>query len=187
MEEFIHDFTGFHGVPSKCHIRILNDKDKKLVIMCSQVYEKPGTSVTNMAEHIAIDIKKYLEQDNFTLATVIARYLREKKLYEMLDDLIAGLKSSKKYSIFALESIKLALEHTEKYRETKNRTNDFIWVEHYSAGRFSLLPEGDYSVVVFDRNTWQPQWHHMPIHKVVEYTGYGAKCFESPLVALKPA
>ena len=105
----------------------------------------------------------------------------------MLDGLIVGLKSSKRYSIFALESIKLALGHTEKYRETKNRTNDFIWVEHYGADGFSVLPEGDYSVVVFDKNTWQLQWHHMPIHKVVEYTSYNAKLFESPHVALKPA
>jgi hypothetical protein len=184
MEEFIHEFAGFHGTPSRCHIRILDEADKPLVVMCSQVAEKPGTSVTNMAEYIALDVKKYLERDNFTLASAIARYLRTKKLSEMLSDLINGLKSEGKYSIFALESIKLALEYTEKHKQQKSRVSEFIWVEHYSVS-VGLHPDGRYAVVSFDKESWQPNWSHGSIEAVVNYTGYTEKHFESPSESTK--
>jgi len=179
MEEFIHEFAGFHGAPSRSHIRILNDNNKPLVIMCSQVADKPGTSVTNMAEYIAVDVKKYLEQDNFTLASAIARYLRTKKLPEMLGDLINGLKSANKYSIFTLESIKLALEYSEQYKHQEKRINEFVWVEHYSSD-VGFHPDGRYAVVSFDEKSWQPNWKHGPIKYIADHTGYSETCFESP-------
>ncbi|MEH0739970.1 hypothetical protein H4F05_00490 [Vibrio cholerae] len=184
MEEFIHEFSGFGRVPSRCHIRILDEEGKPLVIMCSQVKENAGTSVTNMAEYIAIDIKEYLERDNITLASAIARYLREKKLSEMLGDLVKGLKDANKYSVFALESIKLALEYTEKYRSKQDRLNGFIWVEHYAEGIFSIVDKDMYSIVTFDPESWQPNWSHENIESVANYTGYPESCFMSPIESL---
>ena len=184
MEEFIHEFSGLGGIQSKCHIRILNEEGKPLVIMCTQVADNEGTSVTNMAEYIAIDVKNYLERDNLTLATAIARYLREKKLSEMLSDLIGGLKEANKYSVFALESIKLALEYTERYRSIKERYDGFIWVEHYPTGVLSIVKNDMYSIVTFDDETWQPTWGHCYIESVSEYTGYSPDKFLSPKIAL---
>ncbi len=179
MEEFIHEFAGFDGVPSRCHIRILNEIEKPIVIMCSQMYENPGTSVTNMAEYIALDIKSYLEKNNFTLASAIAGYVKKKKISEMLGDLIDGLKKSDKYTIFALESIKLALEYTEKYKDLRKRTNNFIWIEHYAAG-VGLHPKGSYAVVRFNEDTWEPNWAYVSISALAKYTGYSEELFESP-------
>lgn len=183
MEEFIHEFAGFDEVPSRCHIRILDEVGKPLVIMCSQVSEKPGTSVTNMAEYIALDVKKYLEKSNFTLASAIAMYLRKRKLSEMLGDLIDGLKKADKYSIFALESVKLALEYTEKYKHFKNRVNGFIWVEHYAAG-VGLAPNGSYAVVHFNKESWEPNWIYLSLSSVAKYTNYSEEFFKSPTESL---
>ena len=185
MEEFIHEFSGFHGIPSRCHIRIIDEKNKPLVVMCSQVFEGAGTSVTNMAEDIAQDVKNYLERDNFTLASAIAKYIRRKRFSEMLGDLVNGLKRTNKYSIFALESIKLALEYTEKYKGQKDRLDGFVWVEHYAAGIFSIVPEDRYSIVTFDQQSWRPNWIHCNVEFVAMETGYPKSFFKSPKESIK--
>ncbi len=60
MKEFVHSFD---NDKSKCHIRILNEPNKKAVIMCSQFCDNgEGASITNMVEYIVTDIKNYLEQ-----------------------------------------------------------------------------------------------------------------------------
>ncbi|USD64107.1 hypothetical protein [Vibrio sp. SCSIO 43136] len=184
MEEFIHEFSGFSGYPSKCHIRILDQENMPLVIMCTQVHDNEGTSVTNMAEDIAQEIKRYLERDNLTLSTAISRYLRERKLSEMLGDLVRGLKEANKYTVFALESIKLALEHTERYRSKKERVDGFIWVEHYPKGVLSIVNNDLYSVVTFSGETWSPNWNHCNIASISEFTGYSESYFRSPKEAL---
>jgi hypothetical protein len=178
MQEFTYEFAGFHEIPSRCHIRILDEVNKPLVIMCSQVPENPGTSVTNMAEYIALDVKKYLEKNNFTLASAISEYVRKKKISEMLGDLINGLKTAKKYSIFALESVKLALEYSEKHRRLKNRVNKFIWVEHYASG-VGLHPNGSYAIVRFNEESWEPNWSYVSLSALAKYTGYSEEYFFS--------
>ncbi len=97
----------------------------------------------------------------------------------MLGDLIDGLKKSDKYTIFALESIKLALEYTEKYKDLRRRTNNFIWIEHYAAG-VGLHPTGSYAVVRFNKDTWEPNWAYVSISALAKYTGYSKELFESP-------
>lgn len=184
MKEFIHEFIGFSGTSSRCHIRILDDVGKPIVIMCSQVAVKPGTSITNMAEYIAIEVKKYLERDNISLVSAVAKYWREKRLSEVLDDLLGRLKASKSIFIFVLESIKLALEHKERYELQKKRINDFIWVEHYSKD-LVLRPNGSYDVVSFDRLSWTPGWRRGSVATVANYTGYSEGCFKSPDESIK--
>lgn len=66
-DEFVYSFIGFGGVQSRCHIRILDDQDKPIVVVCSQMATKSGTSVTNAAEIIAQNVvREFLERDNVT-------------------------------------------------------------------------------------------------------------------------
>lgn len=91
-EQFEYRFYGFHGTPSRCHIRVLDDIDKPLVVICSQLANHPGTSVTNAAEFIAKDVINYLSQDCLALSLSIHRYIKNNKLSKILDDLITKLK-----------------------------------------------------------------------------------------------
>lgn len=50
VQDFTYNFCGFSDYPSRYNIRVL---DKPLSVICSQLANKPGTSVTNTAEMIA--------------------------------------------------------------------------------------------------------------------------------------
>ncbi len=49
----LYHYTGFGNAPSVCDIRVTNN-----VVICTQVPENTGTSITNYAEHLATDIYK---------------------------------------------------------------------------------------------------------------------------------
>ena len=164
-QEFIYSFSGFSGVQSRCHIRILDDQDKPLVVVCSQMATKPGTSVTNAAEIIAQDVREFLERDNATLMSAIQNYI-------------------KNLTVFALESVKLALEYRERHMERTGKLNGLVWVEHYAAG-LGLAPRGSYAIVTFDQDSWTPNWDYVSLVTVAEKTGYPTADFEVPLVALQ--
>lgn len=50
--DFFLDFPGFHGAESRCHIRTLQENNKPVVIICSQLPQNLGTSVQNAYEII---------------------------------------------------------------------------------------------------------------------------------------
>lgn len=179
QEEFIHNFRGYWNYPSRCHIRILDDKDKPLVIVCSQMANDPGTSVTNAAEIIAKQVQDYLSRDNLTLTAAINRYVKKSKLTKILDDLVFRLKESKNMTVFTLESIKLALEYREKQLDRTGKINNFIWVEHYSKA-IGFFPEDRYAIVSFDPDSWSPSWRHLLVERLSIETGYDVEDFEIP-------
>jgi len=178
-EEFIHNFGGFWDTPSRCHVRILDDADKPLVVICSQMAKDPGTSVTNAAEDIAQQIKSYLSQNNLTLSAAIQRYIKSSRLTKKLDDLIRRLKDSKNLTVFTLESIKLALEYRERQLEQTGKINNIVWVEHYSKV-IGYFDEDRYAIVSFESDTWTPKWAHFQAWKLAEITGYSIAEFEIP-------
>jgi hypothetical protein len=183
-QEFVYSFSGFSGVLSRCHIRVLDDQDKPLVVLCSQMASKPGTSVTNAAEIIALNVREYLERDNTTLMSAIQNYVKKSRFTKMLDDLVKQLKESKNLTVFALESIKLALEHRERHVECTGKLNGIIWVEHYSAG-LGLAPQDSYSIVTFEQDSWTPSWEYVPLETVAQRTGYSSADFQVPLATLQ--
>lgn len=182
-QEFIHSFGGFGGYPSRCHIRVLDDQEKSLVILCSQMTENPGTSVTNAAEIIAKDIKNYFELGNVTLASAMQNYIKKSRLTNILGDLIGRLKESKSLTIFALESIKLALEYRERHFERTGKLNGLVWVEHY-APDIGLAVTGSYAIVTFSPETWTPSWEHVSLSEIAERTGYPIADFQVPIASL---
>lgn len=181
--EFIYKFSGFSNVESRCHIRVLDEADKRLVVLCSQMAKDPGTSVTNAAELIAQNVKVFLEKDNVTLISAIERYIRTSRFTKMLDDLVRSLKEAKNLTVFALESVKLALEYREQQRGRTGKTSNLLWVEHYAAG-IGLSASGSYAVVEFEGESWTPNWQYMSLADLAAKTGYDKAAFEVPLSAL---
>ncbi|MTJ92892.1 MAG: hypothetical protein F8N36_08540 [Desulfovibrio sp.] len=170
-QDFIYGFGGFGGYPSRCLIRILDEADKPLVVICSQMANKPGTSVTNAAEIISKSIQEYLAQDSLPLCAAIQRYIKTSKLTTILDDLITRLKESKTHTIFTLESIKLALEYRESQIARLRKVKELIWVEHYNAS-LGLNLGYEYMEVSFVPGTWGPKWTGTTISALSESTGY---------------
>ena len=60
IESHPFDYVGYHGCHSRCDIRIFCDGTVYLVI-ATERDDNPGTSVTNMAEHLAWAVWRYLE------------------------------------------------------------------------------------------------------------------------------
>jgi hypothetical protein len=54
-ESYTHPYTGYHGFPAHCHIRIY-DHNQKTIVVATELEDNTGTSITNMAEYIATDI-----------------------------------------------------------------------------------------------------------------------------------
>jgi hypothetical protein len=179
VQDFTYNFGGFGGYTSRCHIRVLDEPDKPLVIICSQLANKPGTSITNAAEIIAQSVQDYLAQDNLPLAAAIQRYIKTSRLTKILGDLVARLKESKNLTVFALESIKLALEYRESHADRSEKVAKMRWIEHYDAS-IGLSPKCEYLEVSFKLDTWEPEWKCTTPETLSASTGYPIAEFQIP-------
>jgi len=183
-QDFVYSFSGFGNTPSRCHIRILEGAKHPLIVLCSQMAKDPGTSVTNAFELISEDLKSFLEKDNVTLVAAISQYVKASRFTRMLDDLVRKLKESKNLTIFALESIKLALEYREQQKEKTGAVNNLLWVEHYGPG-IGLAAEGSFAVVTFEGDSWSPQWRYVSLEALVAEEALPASEFTVSLEALQ--
>lgn len=84
--DFFFDFPGFHGARSKCHIRILHESGKPLIIICSQLPGFHGTSIMNAFEILYRLMKENIEKSH--------KENKKKVIVKKLDD----------YSSFILET-----------------------------------------------------------------------------------
>ena len=182
-QDFIYKFGGFGGYPSRCHIRVLDEPGLPLVVICSQMANKPGTSVTNAVEIIAESIQDYLAQDNLPLAGAIQRYIKTSKFTKMLGDLIARLKESKNLTVFTLESIKLALEYRETQINRSRKFAEMVWVEHYDSS-IGISQKCEYLKVSFKGDTWEPRWECTTPDVLSKSTGYPVAEFKIPYAVI---
>ncbi len=56
-ESYMYPFRGYWGGAAVCHIAIY-DHAGTVVVICTEAPDNPGTSITNMAEHIATDVAR---------------------------------------------------------------------------------------------------------------------------------
>lgn len=47
------EYRGFHGCRSWCRLEVLPLRDGRVAVIATEVEDNPGTSVTNVAEHLA--------------------------------------------------------------------------------------------------------------------------------------
>jgi hypothetical protein len=57
------EFKGFHGCRSCCALNIEQIEDGRTVVICSELEDNPGTSITNAVEMIASQAVNQLELD----------------------------------------------------------------------------------------------------------------------------
>lgn len=54
MNRFTFDFAGLHGMPARCGLEIIPLFDGRTVVICTELSDNPGVSVTNFAEELAM-------------------------------------------------------------------------------------------------------------------------------------
>jgi hypothetical protein len=54
--DYIHYYRGYWSNGGKCRIRIYQEDELALMVVCSQMPDNDNTSVTNMAEYLAAEV-----------------------------------------------------------------------------------------------------------------------------------
>jgi hypothetical protein len=54
--DLVHDYAGFHSIPSACRIRIYQQPGHTPVIIATELPDNPGTSITNLAEQLCAEV-----------------------------------------------------------------------------------------------------------------------------------
>ena len=130
-ENFLLEFDGFGGAPSRCHVKILASPNKPIVIMCSQVKSNPGTSIMNAYEIIRERVFTFLAENY--------RNKQKEKAAESIDELSRVLESTKKLRIalviyilkFASSSLR---SNPSLLKQINSEAPEVIWLEHWPEG-----------------------------------------------------
>ena len=64
------EYAGYRGFPSRCGLRIEPLRDGRVLVICTELPDNPGTSVTNFCEEIAMLVCRRYEIDPRRLAWV---------------------------------------------------------------------------------------------------------------------
>jgi hypothetical protein len=68
--ETIYHYTGFWGCEAKCHLRAYEESGESLTVIATELNDNPGTSITNMAEHLATRVQDELERTHERLTWI---------------------------------------------------------------------------------------------------------------------
>jgi hypothetical protein len=172
-EEFLLEFTGFHGCPSRCHIKIISDQTKPVVVMCSQVKSNPGTSIQNAYEIIRERVFNYLSEKS-------QAEMKERKAL-VLDELAQTIDSTKKFHIAMIvyllryASKKLRGQHP-LLDQLKVETPELYWIEHWPEGT-GIGYEVNY-LLVSENEAGSPMWQRISIDQIANKLGYEPSDFE---------
>ena len=53
----LYKFRGFHGCLSECDLDIVRSSSKTTLVICTELPDNPGTSVTNLAAELATNTR----------------------------------------------------------------------------------------------------------------------------------
>lgn len=167
QEDFFYEFPGFHGIWSKCHLRIVAESGKPVVIICSQPPDNPGTSVQNAYEIIRDQVYQYLANKKTEEKRMLAA--------ETLDDFAATIEKTKKLTIavvvFLLKQVSGILKNKKSLLDLlKKESPSVVWLEHWPAGT-GLSSEVDY-LLVSENEAGSPQWKRIDVCALAKKLGY---------------
>ena len=164
LKDLHFKFIGFHGSDGACHIRLAKaEKDKPLIIVCSQYKNYYGTSVTNALELIS-----------------------EKLFYEIANNQIEGVSFDFKLPIYekwhsdvnAFDRVLTKVLPNKYHHRFKDKLLDIvkifkeiIWIEHYPEEVGLLQDTATVSIVSLNENG-SPNWQHGMSKNVYEHLGF---------------
>lgn len=156
-EDFFYNFKGFWNCNAKCHIRILHEDRRPLVIICSECPDNAGTSVCNAFERIYKGILTRIKKDK------LAKELDEfNVIYAKRKNFIRAIIS------YLIKSITKNLKNQPSLLNQIPNTKDLIWVEHWPEDTFG---EDEYFEVKH-RGGKVPKWEKIDLKDFAKRTGY---------------
>ena len=175
-EEFFLDFPGFHGFLSKCHLRILAEKGKPIVIICSQPPNNLGTSVQNAYEIIRDHVYEYLQSKT--------NELKKEKAAIAIDEFAVTVEKTKKLHIafitFILRQVSGILRNKESVLALlKDEKPEVVWIEHWPKGTGFDYGEVDY-LLVSENEVGSPSWNRIKTNDLSKKLGYDVTDIEIP-------
>lgn len=164
IRTYQYSYLGFTNQKCHCLIRILDEKDKPLVIVCAQKTLPNETSITNVAEYIYSDICQKLQETSPLKAKIaeLTSVPLSKKLEYILNLSQKGVLSALLY--LAKESAQLK----ERRTAIEERIKNMLWIEYYP----SLLGTSSPYIMHVIFTTGEPQWHSTTLEKISEATKY---------------
>jgi len=169
-DEFIYEYKGFTGKSGYCFIRVLNQKEKPLVVICSQMKINKTTTITNAVEYISNDIFHGLKQKNLSLKNKIKNWLFVEPWSKKIGDTKELLKKDK-LVIQVMSILEMVAKISEQYKENKYRIENAIWIEHYSK-ELKYFDEDRYAIVTFHGERRVPDWYHWTIEEIAKICRY---------------
>lgn len=167
-EDFFLNFEGFHGTPSRAHIRLVHDEGKPMVVVCSQPLYGAGTSVQNAFEIIREEIWPKVEGR--------ISYPYKQPMAAELDSLKAAIQNNGKVTsglaVWAIEKLSTWLCR-DTYHRTFLRPNlKVVWLEHWPPGTCSMLGPPDHYLLVRENGKGAPAWIRVDLARLAEELGY---------------
>ena len=69
-----YPYTGYHGCQSVCDLELIVAPDAAAFVLCTEIPDNPGTSVTNMADQLATKVCRENRAINPTRLTWVEHY-----------------------------------------------------------------------------------------------------------------
>lgn len=126
MITYAHTYHGFMNQVCHCVIRILDEKDKPLTVICAQDPLPHETSITNMAEHLHSDVCQKF-RDASPLNTTYEEF-KNSALSKKIENIDTLTKKGWRRAILRLAQ--KAAEWRESRTETEQRLKDMVWIEY---------------------------------------------------------
>lgn len=174
-EDFHLEFPGFSGLQSRCHVRVLAESKKPMIVICSQVRTKPGTSIMNAYEIIRGHVFDYLAKKQ-------SEKLRHDTAME-LEGFAETIEKTRKLRVaiiaYLLRFAARALTNRVPLLDQINREEpELYWIEHWPKGT-GLGEDVDY-LLVSENEVGDPNWQRVNFAKLVEHLGYSEADFKIP-------
>ncbi|WP_319238442.1 hypothetical protein [uncultured Propionivibrio sp.] len=188
IKDHILEFEGFaRSIRSYCHIRLAYNSersDSKFVVVCSQLPNYHGTSVTNAFESVAKTLledkllgSKIFDADvenwsNWLMQLAVqALPLQARNEKSIISEFVKFLKD---------RSLKSQLIPWTEFFEYPN----FIWIERYPPGVGLRGGVEDLSRVELTDGSGTPSWNHFGPDDLNQVTGYNAQDLLCPVEEL---
>ncbi|WP_148282950.1 hypothetical protein [Pseudogulbenkiania sp. NH8B] len=176
QEDFFYEFPGFCGIRSKCHIRIVAESGRPVVIVCSQTPDNHGTSVQNAYEIIRDQVYQYLSNKSVEK--------KRKFLADTLDEFATTIEKAKKLTVavvvFLLRQVSGALKNEKSILDLlRQEKPDVVWLEHWPAGT-GLSPDKVDYLLVSENETGSPHWDRIDVSTLATKLGYSVDQISIP-------
>jgi hypothetical protein len=159
-------FSGFHGSAGRCQIRLARlNKDKPLVVVCSQYRNYFGTSITNGLEVIVATLFRLIANnqiDGISFEAPIPTYDEWNSDASFFDKILAKTFPAKYGERF-----------TSNQLDIETIFKQVVWIEHYPVDTRALSFETHFSLIQLEKNGGAV-WRGRPTNTwLIEHTGFG--------------